>query len=133
MSTRIEAEVQDLLASHLRAPSICDAWSSFYTVPGVSQDEFRLRLRFEELVQGWKRDTEHISSLSKTVMHPDYQKIIGMGEPVLPFIFDELQRRGGHWFWALHAITQEDPARGCAGFQEAARAWLRWGKSHGYL
>jgi hypothetical protein len=132
MSTPIEAEVQDLLAGHFRGPSVCDAWSSLCTAPGIS-DEFRLRFRFEELVRGWKRDTEHISVLSKTVMHPDYQKIIGMGKLALPFIFDELQRRGGHWFWALHAITQEDPARDCVGFQEAAHAWLEWGRSHGYL
>ena len=56
-----------------------------------------------------------------------------MGKVALPIIFDELQKRRDHWLWALHAITQEDPARGRVDFDEAVDAWLAWGKEHGYL
>ena len=38
-----------------------------------------------------------------------YQQIIGMGAEALPFIFRELQKEPDHWFWALHAITGENP------------------------
>lgn len=99
----------------------------------AAPEDFWARYRFDESVRSWKRDTLHISSLTKTVMHPAYQAIIGMGREALPFIFDELERHGGHWFWALHAITQEDPAHGSIDFAEAARAWLEWGRSRGYL
>src|SRR5712691_5284404 len=34
---------------------------------------------FKELVAKWRRDTDHISSITKTVMDPSYQKIMGMG------------------------------------------------------
>jgi hypothetical protein len=99
----------------------------------AAPEGFWARCRFNQLVRSWKRETRHISSMTKTIMHPAYQAIIGMGRQALPFIFEELEHHGGHWFWALYAITQEDPARGSDDFAEAARAWLKWGRSNGYL
>jgi hypothetical protein len=66
-------------------------------------------------------------------MHPAYQKIIGMGWDAVPFILNEMQQRGGHWLWALYAITDEDPAPQDATFREAVQAWLEWGRGRGYL
>jgi hypothetical protein len=66
-------------------------------------------------------------------MHPAYQAIIGMGRQVLPLILEELEQHGGHWFWALHSITQEDPARDRINFTDAASAWLEWGRQRGFL
>lgn len=46
-------------------------------------------------------------------MHPAYQQIIGMGEKALPLILRDLRDRPtGHWFWALNAITGEEPTLG---------------------
>lgn len=95
--------------------------------------DFELVTRFQNLTQAWRSETKYLSSLSKIAMHPAYQKIIGMGKPVLPLILDELQRRGGHWLWALHVITDEDPAPANATFREAVQAWLNWGKTHKYI
>ena len=57
------------------------------------------------------------------------------------FILRELQRElqqdgePDHWFWALVAITRENPSvpedRG--NILKMARAWLRWGVNRGYL
>ena len=66
-------------------------------------------------------------------MHPAYQRIIGMGSDAVPLILRELQKRRGHWFWALHFITGEDPTRAGDDVDQARDAWLAWGKSHGYL
>lgn len=89
--------------------------------------------QFQTLVDRWRRETRHISSVTKASMHQDYQRIIGFGRDALPFIFRELQQRGGHWLWALHAITGEDPAPTNATFREAVQAWLDWGRRQGYL
>jgi hypothetical protein len=89
--------------------------------------------KFRRLADGWRRDTRYISSVSQIAMHPSYQKIVGMGQDVLPFILREMQERGGHWLWALHVITDEDPAPPGATFREAVQAWLEWGTEHGYL
>jgi hypothetical protein len=65
-------------------------------------------------------------------MHPAYQQIIGMGVDALPLILRELEREPDHWFWALEAITGENPVpptdRGR--LNEMARAWLRWASEH---
>jgi hypothetical protein len=67
-------------------------------------------------------------------MNHAYQQIIGMGEPAIPLILDEFERRPSHWSWALTAITGDDPvpesARGR--LKEMAAAWLQWGREKGY-
>jgi len=67
-------------------------------------------------------------------MHPAYQQIIGLGPPALPLILAELDRELDHWFWALKAISGEDPvpieSRG--NMREMANAWLKWGREKGY-
>ncbi len=68
-------------------------------------------------------------------MHPAYQRIIGLGPAVIPLILADLARQPDHWFWALRALTGEDPvpaeARGRV--KAMADAWLQWGRENGYL
>jgi hypothetical protein len=52
-----------------------------------------MRVKFCRLVECWQRDTGHLSSAARTVMHPAYQAIIGMGPAALPLIFRELEMR----------------------------------------
>jgi hypothetical protein len=80
----------------------------------------------------WQRDTRYESSLMRIVLHPGYQAIIGMGVDAIPFILDDLRLQGGHWFWALHAITQADPTQQGGDLEAARLAWLNWGETHGY-
>jgi hypothetical protein len=89
--------------------------------------------RFSRLVDTWRRDTRRLSSVTQMALHPAYQKIIGMGWAAVPLILREMQERGGHWLWALHAITDEDPAPEGATFHEAVQAWLEWGRARNYL
>jgi hypothetical protein len=88
---------------------------------------------FQALAAHWRKETRHLYSVSQMAMHPAYQRIIGMGEAVVPLILKEMQQHGGHWLWALHAITGEDPAPPDANFHEALRSWLQWGCEKGYL
>ncbi len=90
--------------------------------------------RFYELTQEWEESTAALSSITTIAMHPAYQKIIGMGEIALPLIMRELRTRPNHWFWALKAITGEDPVpsqhRGHV--RKMAVAWLDWWKENKY-
>lgn len=88
---------------------------------------------FQELANQWRKETAHLSLAIKKVMHPAYQRIIGLGPDAVPLILRELQRRSGHWFWALKAITGEDPAQPEDTVSEATQAWLQWGKEHNYI
>lgn len=99
----------------------------------IHQEDRELKRTFTALAEKWKKETRHISSITRTSMHPAYQQIIGMGEPAVPLILQELQENGGHWLWALHAITREDPAQEADDFAAAVRAWLNWGRSRGHI
>lgn len=68
-------------------------------------------------------------------MHPAYQRIIGLGAPAIPLILKELQERGGQWYWALRAITNESPVADeeAGNIPSMKAAWLRWGASRGHI
>jgi hypothetical protein len=92
-----------------------------------------LASRFAELANEWKRNTAFSSSLSEIVLDPAYQQIIGLGIAAVPYILSDLSKGPNHWYWALAAITQENPAANApAGDIEAiCDAWLRWGRRRG--
>ena len=91
--------------------------------------------KFRRLAATWKSETEATSSVTEMAMHPAYQQIIGMGEDAVPFILQELEHEIDHWFWALQAITGDNPvpaeSRGKIG--EMRHVWLRWGRRKGIL
>ena len=90
--------------------------------------------RFRQLADAWQRKSSLLSSTTAICTLPEYQQIIGMGRAALPFIFQELERTPGHWFWALVAITGEDPvaSESKGRVREMAATWLELGQRHGY-
>jgi hypothetical protein len=90
--------------------------------------------KFIRLRDLWKSQRGPESSTTRLMMHPAYQKIIGMGPAVVPLLLRELEHEPDNWFWALRAITEEDPVppetRGDGGAM--ARAWLNWARERGY-
>ena len=101
------------------------------TAPRVSE---ALAREFQNLSATWRRETALRSSVTDIALNPAYQQIIRMGEPALPLIFAELRRTQDHWFWALQAITGENPVpEEDAGDLEAmATDWLSWADRRGY-
>jgi hypothetical protein len=101
--------------------------------PGHSEPDV-VELKFIRLRDEWKSQRGPLSSTAKLAMHPAYQKIIGMGPVAVPLLLRELENNLDSWFWALRAITEEDPVPdACRGDGKAmANAWLQWGKERGY-
>jgi len=99
------------------------------------EHEMDVRPQFDELCKKWKSERHATSFSSAMAMHPAYQRIIGMGNKALPLILTELQKELDHWFWALKAISGEDPVPSeCRGkMAEMANAWLNWGRARGYV
>ena len=89
--------------------------------------------RFRRLAAQWKEQSRYLSNTTQMAILRPYQGIIGMGSSVVPLILQELQRDPDQWFWALEAITEENPippeARG--NVRLMAQAWLEWGRQHG--
>ncbi len=94
----------------------------------AAEEKFRL------LSQRWKADSEFASSVLEVATHPAYQQIIGMGPAAVPLIVRDLAREPDHWFWALKAITGEDPvpASERGDVSKMTRAWLDWAAENGY-
>src|SRR5437762_3631383 len=94
-----------------------------------------MRTRFERLAAAWKEQSRYLSNTAQMALLPPYQRIIGMGMAAVPLILDELQREPRQWFWALEAITEENPVppATAGNVRQMARAWLDWGKQHGLL
>lgn len=93
-------------------------------------------VRFRQLADVWRAQTRLFSNVTRRVLHPAYQRIIGMGEAAVPLILMDLAEQGpDDWFWALTAITGENPiADARAGNMEAmTESWLQWGARAGYL
>lgn len=90
--------------------------------------------QFSQLASQWQAETALLSALSQKVLHPSYQRIIGMGEPVVPLLLQELNREPNHWFWALKAITGANPIKPehRGRIKHMAKDWLDWGRDHGY-
>ena len=90
--------------------------------------------KFISYKQQWEHDVGFSSSMSQICMNLNYQRIIGLGRDVLPYIFQDLQDGTKPWFWALTSITGEDPVshehRG--DFEAMAEDWKQWAIENGY-
>jgi hypothetical protein len=93
------------------------------------------RERFGRLAREWKERSRFLSNTAQIAMLKSYQRIIGMGWDAVPLILEELQREPRQWFWALEAITEEDPVppEEAGKVRLMARAWIDWGKQKGFL
>lgn len=88
---------------------------------------------FRQLADEWHEETGDSSTIEDKIMHRTYQQIIGLGPHAVPLILKELQAKPGHWFWALQAITRENPVLPGASLDEAVDAWLQWGRNRGKI
>jgi hypothetical protein len=92
-----------------------------------------LEERFRALADQWERETAYTSDLHEVAVHQNYQDIIGMGLPALPFILSRLPDAPARWFWALRSIVGHDVAAGADTSASAVQRWLDWGHANGYI
>jgi hypothetical protein len=104
-------------------------------IPAVFASPAALRDRFQRLADEWKQQSRYLSNSAQMALLPAYQRIIGMGWPAVPLILEELRREPGQWFWALEAITEENPVppEDAGKVREMARAWVEWGQARGLI
>ena len=118
---------------HLTRYDAIVAYMSYLIIKYIKFND--LKRIFSVLAEEWRRDVIFTSSITDMVMHPAYQRIIGMGPVAVPLLLKELEREPDHWFWALRAITGENPVspeqRGK--LDDMTEAWLSWGREKGYV
>lgn len=93
-----------------------------------------LRREFHRLAEEWRASRGPGTTLKSMSEHPAYRAIIGLGEPAIPLLLEELTRDPDWWFGAQMAITGANPVgpgdRG--NLAKMTAAWLAWGRAHGY-
>jgi hypothetical protein len=89
-----------------------------------------VREKFNHLAAQWNVERGVTSNIVKMHLQPSYQRIIGLGPAALPFIFEEMSRKPDFWFWALRAITGENPvpADHAANIEAMTQDWLAWAR-----
>ena len=99
----------------------------------IASTPITIRNRFQRLAGQWKEQSRYLSNTAQIAMLPSYQRIIGMGEAVVPLILEDLQREPDQWFWALEAITEENPIPPDVAGRTTmmAAAWIQWGEATG--
>ena len=80
------------------------------------------RLKFEQNLREWQRDTRFLSSVSTITSHPAFTSIVNMGGNAVPFIAEEIERKPSNLVWALNAIFHKKIGQGVT-FTEACRLW----------
>jgi hypothetical protein len=95
----------------------------------------QIRSRFVTLRDKWKRESRYLSNTAQMAMLWPYQQVIGIGMDAVPLILAELEREPDHWFWALEAITGENPvsADALGDVEASAQAWIDWGRQQGLI
>jgi hypothetical protein len=93
------------------------------------------RARFLRLASEWKEKSRHLSNVAQMAMLSPYQRIIGMGWAAVPYILEELRHEPNQWFWALEAITEENPVppEAAGRVRLMAQAWIDWGRQQGVI
>lgn len=90
---------------------------------------------FRRLAAEWKEQSRFLSNTAQMALLRPYQRIIGMGWAAVPYLLDELARAPDQWFWALEAITDENPvpAADAGHVRRSAAAWVGWGRARGLV
>lgn len=116
--------------------SRADHWTSGEELAPDAQKAPKARdeakIKFSDLSAKWRKEIVAVSSSAEIVMNFNYQQIIGMGREALPYIFEDLQTNGGHWFWALRAITSANPvaSEDRGNIAKMTQSWLEWWKTN---
>jgi len=97
--------------------------------------ETTLENRFRDEADRWDRETVHLSSTLKMVLHPSYQTIMAMGPNVVPLLLRDLQKNRRSWFWALRHITEANPVppEDQGNLDKMIAEWVAWGKREGRI
>jgi len=80
------------------------------------------RMKFEQNLSEWQRDTRYLSSVSAITSHPAFISIVNMGGNAVPFILEEIERKPSNLVWALNAIFHRKIGQGTS-VTEACKLW----------
>lgn len=105
------------------------------SVTDTSASETAARKEFLKLAKKWQSETQHLSSPIPKYLNQHYARIIGLGPRVAKLIIENLDKVEGDWFYALRAVTGENPVSSemAGDYDRMAQAWKTWAKNKGLI
>ncbi|MDR2595761.1 MAG: hypothetical protein LBC76_00430 [Treponema sp.] len=98
-----------------------------WTLPDKDIDGTAFKKRFNELYEGWCKETQFDSFIGDPY-HKCYDKIVRLGYKAVPYIITKLKEDPSLMFVALNRITGENPVkeenRGIV--KKMAKDWIDW-------
>jgi hypothetical protein len=97
-----------------------------------------IETEFQREAEVWAKETAHLSSPQQRFQHPSYTTILEMAKDnryqVIRLMLEDMQANRREWFWALKALTHENPVdQKDSGYKDKMiSAWVRWGRRQGY-
>ncbi len=94
---------------------------------GDSEERYsRLKRAFELHYDAWRKSTMILSSAQAIVNNQDFQNIVSMGEAVVPFIVEKIDREPSTLVWALNQIyNKKITNRPNVTITEACKLWVK--------
>ncbi len=85
--------------------------------------------KFGTIVREWRRATLALSAVADKIAHPAFQRLVALGEPIVPLIISELRRHPDFLYLALQELVDEKdvvPPAAAANPRANVEAWLNW-------
>lgn len=103
-------------------------------MPEVNRENFQKYIEIineiNRLLDKVREDTGCYSTHIHMLLHPDYQKLVDMGDIIVPYIVHLMTQSGAHWihFFLLKELTgaQPVPPEHAGRFTHILIDWLQW-------
>lgn len=105
---------------------IQDSTKEYLKESQSSYSHIMLKVKFYDHLKKWKEETLFVSSPNQIVENENFQGMVKLGKPVVPFVVSELQRNPTYLVWVLNYIygtkVSESPN---ITIPEAAKLWVK--------
>lgn len=102
------------------------------SVDNVSPTGERAAIRdsFHELADELEDAAAGLSSTRRAARYPAFVEILALGDSVIPEVIERLKTSGNRplWLRVLGTLTPFPPGAGESTIDDAADAWIRWGR-----
>lgn len=87
-----------------------------------------LESKFSEYYKNWKHQTQFMSNPVKIIENENFQFILELGTPVIPYILKTIKEEPSCLIWALNMITGIKISNSQQiSISEACNLWVKWG------
>jgi hypothetical protein len=106
------------------------AWRAIHASLLADSKDSDVQIRFEQLAEELEEAAAGLSATRRARNLPAFNEILALGEEVVPDVIARLKTSDNRplWLRVLGTLTPFPPGAGMDTVDEAADAWIRWGR-----